>query len=111
MSASILKELAMTGRPTVTNEAAWISYKFEESYPNLYQLLTERHFNGEDRKPAKLSIFTNRGLMKVSIYLPSEARIGYVPVPDFEDLWGAVERALSSGGVDWQPSEKARKAR
>lgn len=111
MSASILRELAMSSLPTERNDKQWEDYKFQHSYPNLYQLLTERHFNGEDRKPAKLSIFTNRGVMKVSIYLPSEGLVGYVPVPDFEDLFGCVEKGLISRAIDWQPAKNGTKSR
>jgi len=110
MSASILKELAMSGKVSAKNDEAWQDLKFQHLYPELYELLTLTKFNGEPRQPAKLSIFTNRGSMKVSIHLPSEGRVGYVPIPDFGDLFGAVETALKTRGIDWQTDKNGRKS-
>lgn len=96
--------------PAVEGNTLWVDLEFEKRYPELYCLMTMRVWQGKKRIVTKVSIFTNRGVLKVSLACPSEGRIAYLPISDFDDLFGCIETALSSGGIDWQPLKNNGKA-
>lgn len=110
MATSVLQTLQESQVPAKDKPALWVDARFEAKYPELYILMTMRVWQGKKRQPTKLSIFTNRGVLKVSLCCPSEGRIAYLPIGDFDDLFGCVESALSSGGIDWQPLQNGSKA-
>ncbi len=103
MSGSVLETLRRSQVPVKEGNKLWVDLEFEAKYPELYLLMTMRVWKGKKRVPTKVSVFTNRGVLKVSLACPSEGRIAYLPISDFEDLFGCVESALTSGGIDWQP--------
>jgi len=110
MTKSVLESLQECQVSKDDKPVLWVDRRFEEKYPELYILMTMRVWKGRKRQVTKLSIFTNRGVLKVSLYCPTENRIAYVSIFDFMDLFGCVERCLSSGGVDWQPLSNGQKA-
>jgi len=106
MAISTLEALQKRKPVSKDDVFSWVDPQFQADYPNLYDMLTMREYDGKPRSLTKLSIFTNRGCMKVSLCSPSEGVIAYVTVPDFRHLWKHVEAALSSGAVQWQPLKK-----
>lgn len=110
MSTSVLGELMSSQVPANEGYTTWVNLEFERKYPELYALMTMRVWQGKKRVATKVSIFTNRGCLKVSLACPSEGRIAYLPIVEFDDLFGCVERALTGGGIDWQPLQNGRKA-
>ncbi len=110
MSKSVLETLQESQVPAREGHKLWKDPNFEAIFPQLYIMMTMRVWKGKKRQLTKLSIFTNRGVLKVSLCCPSEGRIAYVPIPDFQDLFGCIEAALNSGGIDWQPLSNGSKA-
>ena len=110
MALSVLADLMKSQVPATEGSMLWVDLEFEKRYPELYCLMTMKQWHGKKRVPTKVSIFTNRGVLKVSLACPSEGRIAYLPIDDFEDLFGCVERALKGRGIDWQPLKNSGKA-
>lgn len=110
MALSVLEDLRRSQVPATEGPTLWVDIEFEKRYPELYCLMTMRVWQGKKRVATKVSIFTNRGVLKVSLACPSEGRIAYLPIDDFGDLFGCVERALKGGGIDWQPLKNSGKA-
>lgn len=110
MAQSVLATLMESQVPAKEGSKLWVNLEFERKYPELYSLMTMKVWHGKKRTPTKVSIFTNRGVLKVSLACPSEGRIAFLPIDDFEDLFGCVERALTGRGIDWQPIVNSRKA-
>jgi len=110
MASTVLGELMSSQVPVKEGPTTWVNLEFEEKYPELYALMTMRVWQGKKRVATKVSIFTNRGVLKVSLACPSEGRIAYLPIDDFGDLFGSIEKALKGRGIDWQPLQNGRKA-
>ena len=110
MDVTILETLQERQVPAKEGMKLWEDASFEAKYPELYILMTMRVWKGKKRQATKLSIFTNRGVLKVSVCCPSECRIAYLPIGNYDDLFGCVERALTGGGIDWQPLSNGTRA-
>jgi len=110
MATSVLETLMRNQVPAKEGNKLWVDASFEAKYPELYILMTMRVWHGKKRQPTKLSIFTNRGVLKVSLCCPTEGLIAYLPIGDYDDLFGCVESALKGRGIDWQPLSNGSKA-
>jgi len=105
MSGPVLSEIR-TPRPVQTNNAmSWVCPEFQEKYPNLFELMSRDRVDGVKRKLTKLSVFSNRGILKACVNCPQEKVYAYVEPVDFRDLWKSIEDHLISGEVDWRPAE------
>jgi len=87
----------------------WIhSGEFSERFPNLFDLLYRSRFNDEHRAPGRLSLFMDEGTLKVGVFLDTERQMAFLTLSDPLQVFGALERKLSSTGLEWRPMRGGR---
>lgn len=84
----------------------WANDEWHERLPALYELLSAGIYEGEERKPASLSLFVAEGRLKACIRDRQTRQALWLTLEGKMDVLSEIEALLQSGGGEWRSFEK-----
>jgi hypothetical protein len=83
----------------------WSNDKWFETYPALYQLLAAGIDEGDERKPATLTIFVSEGRLKATVHDRHTRQRLWLTLEGDIDLLREIEALIVSKGGEWRPDK------
>jgi hypothetical protein len=80
----------------------WANDAWQEAYPALYELLAAGLYEGEQRKPATLSIFVSEGRLKACVRDRHTKQALWLTLEGNIDLIREIEDAITSSAGEWR---------